>query len=181
MPIQLENLEVYAREYGLIKRAASLNEAKAAQQETAFLCHSHKDRERAKGLQVYLEKMGWNVYIDWEDSTMPDTPNSETADKIQRKIRDADWFLFLVTPNSTASRWCPWEIGFADGVKPRSTIVIVPTTDRSGSWYGNEYLQLYRSVDLTTNKNLAVFAPGMTDGGILLNKMRRVTIKEVKR
>ncbi|MGO8932007.1 MAG: toll/interleukin-1 receptor domain-containing protein [Limisphaerales bacterium] len=173
MLVSLESLEAYAREYGLRKRAASLYEAKATRQETAFLCHSHKDQERAKGLQVYLEKMGWNVYIDWEDSTMPDTPAGETADRIQKRIKASGWFLFLATPNSTASRWCPWEIGYADGVKQRDAIVIIPTTDRTGAWYGNEYLQLYRRIEVTTTSKLAAFAPGATTGGVLVESMRR--------
>lgn len=38
-----------------------------------------------------------------------------TPATIKQKIRDLTSFLFLATPNSIASRWCPWEIGYADG------------------------------------------------------------------
>lgn len=49
---------------------------------------------------------------------MPERPNKETAQRIQGKIREIDYFLFLATENSGASRWCPWEIGYADSQKP---------------------------------------------------------------
>ena len=46
---------------------------------------------------------GSNMYgKDWEDTAMPEKPTRETAEKIQKKIRDNDWFLFLATPNSTS-------------------------------------------------------------------------------
>lgn len=86
-------------------------------QPTAFLSHSHKDAQLALGLQALLNDQGWDVYIDWQDQTMPDKPDTETALNIKSAIVRADWFLFLATQHSTTSRWCPWEIGFADGKK----------------------------------------------------------------
>ena len=90
---------------------------------------------------------------------MPDKPNRETATKIQQKIKELHYFLFLATANSVASRWCPWEIGYADGQKPLSPILVVPTTDGS-STHGNEYLQLYRRVDLGGQGSVEVWQPG---------------------
>jgi hypothetical protein len=92
---------------------------------------------------------------------MPESTNEETAAKIQQKIRDLDYFVFLATENSMASRWCPWEIGYADGKKPRDRILIVPTSD-NGSTHGNEYIQLYRRIDMTSSGSLEVFRPGYT-------------------
>ncbi len=102
---------------------------------------------------------------------MPASPNKQTATNIKSKIKIVDWFLFLATPNSTVSRWCPWEIGYADAVKANEKILIVPTTDDSGRWYGNEYLQLYRKIDEASNattkrSGYAVFNPGSTSGGV---------------
>ena len=124
----------------------SLDEAVRQGAPTAFLSHSHKDAQLAKGLQVRLRQLGWDVYIDWEDSSMPDRPNSITADRIRRKIVQLDLFLFLATQNSMASRWCPWELGYADGKKMNRAILIVQTSD-GRSTYGNEYLELYRYID----------------------------------
>lgn len=127
----------------------SITEAKARQHavKTAFLCHSHKDRDLALGLKVTIESQGGTLYIDWLDQEMPETPNRETAQRIKNKIVECDLFMFLATPNSMVSRWCPWEIGYADGKKPIDSIVIVPTKDDAGRFYGNEYLQLYRRLE----------------------------------
>jgi hypothetical protein len=134
---------------------------------TAFLSHSHKDKDAAKGLQVILAEQGFVVYIDWEDPYMPDTPDRRTAERIQQRIRETDFLLFLATDNSTESRWCPWEIGFADGVKPTNSIIIIPTRNSSGHWSGNEYLQLYRSILPTTTGGYAIFAAGSNQGQTL--------------
>ena len=117
MAIKARNLRSAATRSTRVVVAKSLNEALEKNKQTAFLCHSHRDQELAKGLQVILKENGWDLYIDWEDNEMPSTPNKETARKIKSKIQATDWFLFLATSNSTQSRWCPWEIGYADSVK----------------------------------------------------------------
>lgn len=140
------------------RRSMQASYAKRFGQPTAFLSHSHKDSTLALGLQELLKTHGWDVYIDWQDQTMPDTPDVETALTIKAAIVRADWFLFLATQNSTASRWCPWEIGFADGKKKHDRIAIVPTQDSQGYFYGNEYLKLYNRIDVSTGvPGLALF------------------------
>lgn len=116
-------------------------------QKTAFLCHSHKDRELAEGLQAKLVEAGLDLYIDWQDVTMPDPPSHYTADRIRRLISAADLFLYLATQNSANSKWCPWELGIADARKSEAGILIVPTRDAVGGEYGNEYINLYRRLD----------------------------------
>lgn len=129
-------------------------------QPTAFLSHSHKDATLVLGLQELLNNQGWDVYIDWQDQTMPDRPDAETAFNIKAAIVLADWFLFLATGNSMASRWCPWEIGFADGKKAHERIAIIPTQDSHGHFYGNEYLSLYNKIDVPAGGvGLAFFDP----------------------
>ena len=135
-----------------------IKEAKAGRKQTAFLCHSHKDARLAKSVQAFLQSTGWEVYIDWDDSTMPDRPNQETASRIQGTIKDLNWFLFLATQNSMDSRWCPWEIGYADGVKPHDSILVIPTSDYTGT-HGNEYLGLYRHINSDKTGRYAVFRP----------------------
>jgi hypothetical protein len=132
-------------------------------QRTAFLCHSHKDNTLAEGLQVWLAEQGVDLYIDWKDSTMPEHPNRETAERIQHRIKTCDWFLFLATRNSMSSRWCPWELGYADGMKPLERIAIVPTSD-SISTHGNEYIDLYRRIDISVAKDLLWVPPGSHQG-----------------
>lgn len=142
----------------------SITEAKKAGRKTAFLSHSHLDADMAKGIVNLLRRSGWDVYVDWADSSMPDKTNKQTAEKIKSKIATSDAFLFLATHNSMASRWCPWEIGYADSSKGVSKVLILPTTDRSGNFYGNEYLQLYKKIDKSLEGGLGVWEPGASTG-----------------
>ena len=112
---------------------------------TAFLCHSHLDEQLVKGLIVEFSRRGVKLYVDWLDTSMPDTPNKETAVKLQLRIKQADIFLFLATRNSMHSRWCPWEIGYADGIG--KVPHILPTIDQDSAIHGSEYLELYPQID----------------------------------
>lgn len=101
----------------------------------------------ALGLQQWLREQGMDLYIDWQDASMPESPDAMTAARIRAVIRGVDVFLFLATSDSMGSRWCPWELGFADGIKRNEQITVIATRDASGNYYGNEYLQLYRRID----------------------------------
>jgi hypothetical protein len=162
----LKSRDLRSAGVGYSRTASTILEAKQRYQTTAFLCHSHKDQDMALGLEATLRKAGWNVYIDWKDSTLPNVPDKTTAAKIQEKIRQLDYFLFLATENSMASRWCPWEIGFADGNKPLDKILIVPTTDGLQT-YGNEYLSLYRQIDTDFRGGLVYKRPNEVTGSSL--------------
>lgn len=136
----------------------------AAKKRSAFLCHSHKDETLVLGLLILLEEEGIELYVDWKDHTMPEITNKTTASKIQKKIRESDLFLFLATANAKNSRWCPWEIGYADAsIRP---IYIIPTSDDLTT-YGNEYLELYNRIDFgSANEKtaLALFEPNAQKG-----------------
>jgi len=150
--------------------ARSLQEAHALHLKTVFLCHSHRDSDFVTGLVTLLREAGWRIYVDWADASMPDRPNRETAARIKQRIVSTHYFLFLATSNSMASRWCPWEIGYADGKKPIDAILICPTTDGMTT-HGSEYLDLYRRVDVSTALQLAVWQPGDTHNGILVSSL----------
>lgn len=149
MAIYQSTLRSKAASYSRSRIKATCESYNFSKKKSAFLCHSHKDKELVKGLLVIFEEAGLDLYVDWQDHSMPETPNGETARKIQAKIKSSDVFLFLATANSKASRWCPWEIGFADS--SQKGIYIVPTTDGHGT-YGNEYLELYSHIDSGTYK-----------------------------
>lgn len=143
------------------RHVALVNEstARAAGYKTIFLSHSHKDRDYALGLKAIIESQGGHLYIDWLDEEMPPITSRETADRIRGKIVQCYLFMFLATPNSMSSRWCPWEIGYADGKKKPDDIVIVPTKDDAGNFYGNEYLQLYRRLEPSSLGTLSNYVP----------------------
>ena len=164
MPISIERIREASSRYAFTKSASSLTEARSLGLRSAFLCHSHHDAKNVPGLLTLFHDDGWRVYVDWQDAAMPEKPNKETARRIQGKIREMDFFIFLATENSVASRWCPWEIGYADSQKPADHLLIIPTKDRTGAWYGNEYLQLYRRIDEGQGGVLGVWSPGEEKG-----------------
>jgi hypothetical protein len=167
MPISIDALRSASSRASFVKSAQTLTEARSLGLQTVFLCHSHHDADAVQGLMAMFIEEGWRVYVDWQDAAMPEKPTRETAQRIQQKIRELNYFIFLATRNSVASRWCPWEIGFADSAKHTDSILIIPTTDRTGDWYGNEYLQLYRKIDLAENGRLGVWHPGQNLGVLL--------------
>lgn len=167
MPISMTDLRLQARMSDQ-QIAKSLSEAQRNRITTAFLCHAHKDRALVQGVVNLLRQAGWRVYVDWMDGSMPSNPNRITADKIKKRIRDLDYFLFLATSNSMDSRWCPWEIGYADSHKYPERMLIIPTRD-GASTQGSEYLELYRRIDLRSDGTLAAMDPGSSFGTNLIN------------
>lgn len=150
--------------------ARTLQEAHNLGIRTAFLCHSHRDRELAQGLVTTFAEKGCDVYVDWMDASMPEKPDLTTVVRIQQKIVECDLFLFLATQTSMASRWCPWELGYADGKKNYDRILIVPT--RTGmTIQGNEYLDIYRRVEVSNTGTVASWRPGESTRGVVLENL----------
>lgn len=166
MPIRIDIVRQAANRSRVVK-AWTLSEARARGLQTVFLCHSHLDELLAQGVVTLLEEGGWHVYVDWADASMPANPSSETATRIKQRIIDMNYFLFLATSASMSSRWCPWEIGYADGKKQIDKILMLPTVDSIGT-HGSEYLALYRRIELSNTNELGVWQPGQSSGGVLL-------------
>jgi ribulose bisphosphate carboxylase small subunit len=118
---------------------------------SVFLSHSHQDKRIVKGLINYLAEQGIKVYVDWNDTSMPRVTSRETAEKIKCEIKENNLFWILATVNAMNSKWVPWEIGVADQSKKSDAISIIPVSDPAGKFHGSEYLQLYRSIESTTN------------------------------
>ena len=171
MAIPVAELLSYSRT--MYRQFMSFEDAKNRRRiKTAFLSHSHKDRDLAKGVEAWLKEHGLDVYIDWEDDEMPPRPTRKTAERIQEKIETCDWFFYLATANSAESKWCPWEIGYADKAKTKERLLIIPTTGDDGTLHGNEYLQLYDRIDRSKEEILMVLSPGHYFVGTPLNELR---------
>lgn len=114
-----------------------------------FLSHSNLDSDLARGFVYKAQRLGVNVYFDLYDSTLTLPPSADTANKLRLRIQKAFHFILLATENSVQeSRWCPWELGCADG--NHIPISIARTKDDTGKEWGAEYLQLYHSIELKT-------------------------------
>lgn len=166
MAISYSTLEAAATQ-PRVEVAKSLNEARTVGVKTAFLCHSHRDAKLVQGFVNYVRQKGWRMYIDWMDASLPAKPNRRTAAQIKRRIEQSNLFIFLATGNSMTSRWCPWEIGYAHGVKDINKILVAETRDHAGNYHGNEYLGLYRKLGVAKDGNFRAWEPGDRDHGIL--------------
>lgn len=133
-----------------------------------FLSHSHNDKKIVEGWIRNLAALGINMYVDWNDSSMPRETNRETADKIKQRIAEVDLFVVLATNAALDSKWVSWEIGIADKTKGESKVLLAPVVPKSGIWKGNEYLQLYRTIELFDKGDFVgkpgVFEPNANQG-----------------
>lgn len=139
--------------------SATLNESrtfsKASSTTSIFLSHSHTDRAIVEQAKVFFENLGISIYVDWADRTMPEKTDGVTAQKIKNQIISInDKFVLLATNNAIASKWCNWEVGIADPFKlPHKKIALLPLADNSGTWNGNEYLQIYPRIEKSSSNN----------------------------
>ena len=115
-------------------------------EEYIFLSHSNEDLPLAEGLVQKLRGLGLKLYFDLDDSGLAYPPGRSTAIRIKKCIDNAAAFILLATEKSIReSRWCPWELGYADGIG--IPIGIAQTKDMEGKCWGAEYLQMYESVE----------------------------------
>ena len=74
-----------------------------------FISYSRKDIEFAKRLTGELQKSDLDFWVDWEG--IP--PTVDWWKQIEKGIEEADAFLFLISPDSAASKVCGREIEHA--------------------------------------------------------------------
>ena len=81
-----------------------------------FISYSRKDTDFAKRLASELEKNDLDFWVDWEG--IP--PTVDWWKQIEKGIEEADAFLYLISPDSSASKICGQEIDCA--VNPPSAL-----------------------------------------------------------
>lgn len=149
----------------LTLRAIILNEARVQnrcfsernKKLSVFLSHKHSDLEYLERVRYVLESLNASVYVDWADPSMQHPTDRETAETLKKKIERYDKFIFIASDAAIASKWCNWEIGYGDAHKyEQDKIALFPIKQDDREWNGNEYLQLYPSIeyfDGTTTDN----------------------------
>lgn len=110
---------------------------------SVFISHKHDDLDDLKDVIGFLEKE-FNViaYIDSRDLSMPERTSGETAEKIKDRIKKCERFILLATDGAVESKWCNWELGFADAIKGRK-VVLFPMKEKGSNYKGNEYMEIY--------------------------------------
>ncbi|QYR59515.1 TIR domain-containing protein [Fusobacterium polymorphum] len=110
---------------------------------TVFISHKHDDLDDLKDIIGFLEKeFNVVVYIDSRDVSMPKVTSRETAEKIKEKIVKCDKFILLATDGAIESKWCNWELGFADA-KKEEKVTLFPMKKKGVDYKGNEYMEIY--------------------------------------
>jgi hypothetical protein len=116
---------------------------------TIFLAHKHDDLDDLQGVMGQLEQLGAKIYIDSMDNKMPQETSGVTAARIKKVIKFCNKFILLATGKAIQSYWCNWELGIGDTHKFIEHIAILPMKEKGAadsSWPGNEYLQIYPSI-----------------------------------
>jgi len=91
-----------------------------------FISYSRKNIEFAKKLTGELQKSNLDFWVDWEG--IP--PTVDWWREIEKGIEEADAFLFLISPDSAASKVCGQEIDHA--VKNAKRIIPIVAQDVKG-------------------------------------------------
>ncbi len=128
--------------------------SKQDSQTSVFLSHSHRDKDKVEQAKIFFENIGLKIYVDWMDDTMPISTNGVTAIKIKEKIKANKKFILLATNRAILSKWCNWEVGIGDTYKlENDDIAILGLADNNNHWSGNEYLQIYPSIEFEPGYN----------------------------
>jgi hypothetical protein len=131
-----------------IKKSVLLEDAQQKRAKDIFLSHSHFDRGDLAQLLALFSNHGSSVYIDFEDRDLPEETSGETAARLRKMIQQCRKFIVAISQNIQRSRWVPWELGFADGVKNFADVALFPIVGSvSTASLSQEYLDIYPRVE----------------------------------
>ena len=149
----------------LSTRYDSVNNTKIREYDI-FLSHSSLDKKLVLTLVDLFNEAGYSVYVDWIEDTQLDRSNvnKDTAQTLRSRMNHSKGLAYVVTSNSTNSKWCPWELGYFDG-KKNSRCCILPIME-SNTFQGQEYLGLYPYIRYSkiSGKNEYVILKKWLDG-----------------
>ncbi len=114
-----------------------------------FLSHRYEDRDAVKGLADELvNDFKYSVYIDWivDPSLDRSKVNGRTAEILRNRLSHSRCLWYVTSDDSAASKWMPWETGFADGKTGRVAICPLVSGQKT-TFTGVEYLSMYPYVD----------------------------------
>jgi len=85
-----------------------------------FISYSRKDKGFVQTLDVALEKINRNTWVDWDDIPL----SADWWKEIQAGIEAAETFIFVISPNSVESKVCRDEIEYAVKLNKRLVPVV---------------------------------------------------------
>jgi len=90
-----------------------------------FVSYSRKDSAAARKIIQAFKAIEQDVWVDWED--IP--PAADWLEQIFRGIEGSDAFIFIISPDSTASEVCNVEVGHAAKNNKRIIPIVVRDVD----------------------------------------------------
>lgn len=113
-----------------------------------FISYGWKDRSFAYKVVELLENCSYTVYVDYNDFKLDRSKvDEDTVKRLIEKMKKCKGLLYLYSPSSSVSKWCPWEVGVFSGIK-NFRCANLPIVDKSTDEYKNqEYLELYPYVE----------------------------------
>jgi WD40 repeat protein len=90
-----------------------------------FISYSRRDKGFVERLHDALAAREYDVWVDWED--IP--PSAEWFEEIRAGVRNADGFIYVISPDSVASEVCTRELGNAVDQNKRIVPVVCREPD----------------------------------------------------
>lgn len=120
-----------------------------------FVSHSYLDKSLILSLVELFNEAGHSVYVDWiNDSTLDrNKVDQKTAELLRTRMDECKGLAYIATSNIVNSKWCPWELGYADGSKNGRCAVLPILKTESNTYKGQEYLGLYPYIDYEKPEN----------------------------
>lgn len=140
-----------------------------AKKHQIFLSYRHQDRSYVPGVAKFLKSLQTGLYVDFLDEELASAPNDKTAPILRSRINQSTKLIQLITPNSSSSKWMPWELGLGDGLLGYPNAVTLPVINDYNRSIDQEYLDMYGHIETTQNRgktfeNWAIIYP---DGSAL--------------
>ncbi len=109
-----------------------------------FISHSYLDRDAIEYLIELFDEAGYSVYVDWVNDKQLDRDfvTDETARILKERLYMSKGLAYVSSHNIASSKWCPWELGLADGMKGKACIFPILESKRT-DFKGMEFLGLY--------------------------------------
>lgn len=111
-----------------------------------FLSYRREDKVYIVPVVEFLKNNGVNVYIDYLDESLEDD-NTRVAGQLRTRIGNCKKFISLATPNSSKSKWMPWELGLGDRIVNYENVAVLPITHNENVWGDQEYGAIYGKIE----------------------------------
>lgn len=113
-----------------------------------FISHSFLDKKLILTLIDLFNKANYSVYVDWinDQNLDRDRVSSKTAKLIKKRISECRGLSYIATDNIVNSKWCPWELGLADGLHSGKACIL-PVMKEGKTFKGTEYVGIYPYIE----------------------------------